>query len=49
VAAPPETLEALFVMNANGTDQKQRSFPGDGWNNLANWGQLRLMGRTAAR
>jgi TolB protein len=41
--------QQLFVMNANGTDQKQLTFPGDGWNNLANWGELRLMGRTAAR
>jgi TolB protein len=37
--------QQLFIMNADGSNQTQLTFPDNGWNNLANWGELRLMGQ----
>ncbi len=43
---PPDGQQ-LFVMNADGTQQSQLTFP-PGVNNLAHWGELRLMGHQSA-
>jgi TolB protein len=48
----PLAVQQLFVMtekpDGTWTPAVQMTFPGDGWNNLANWGELRLMGPNAA-